>query len=361
MRVVAVYRFHQRQGDGILDYSRQLIAQLQASGMAASLERPEGFIGLMRILLAARTRSHVVVLVQYNPFSWGRWGFAPWLPASIALSRLLGPNTHIGVMVHEPYVPRTSARRFVMGTWQRLQLRWILRVASSRMASTEVFATELSRRPPHLRVFPVPVGSNLPDERQARAAERASRRIDDHFVIATMSGGHESHLRLVALDAVRAIVRDVRRPVALLLLGAGNPAPDRSVLDGVGYIESPGFLDARDLARALATADLFLAPYIDGASSRRTVLMAALQHGLPTVTTVGPGTDDLIRYSDALVTAEVADPESFARLAAELAADPDEQSLLGVRARAFYERAFDWPVIERRLIDVLVANGCSDA
>ena len=63
------------------------------------------------------------VLVQYNPFSYGRWGFAPWLVALTWALRLRRREPRIALMVHEPYVPMITWRSTVMGLWQRAQLR----------------------------------------------------------------------------------------------------------------------------------------------------------------------------------------------------------------------------------------------
>lgn len=354
--VVCIYPANGNYWDGIAAYSHRLTEELRKYGADARIERPSRIIGAVRMLLSKRD-AHQTLLLQYNPFAWGRWGFSPWLPVTLRLARLIRRNVRIGIMVHEPYVVRTDLRSYLMGSWQRMQLRYVLRVSHVSFASTERFSQELHAYWPRRSVFHLPVGSNLPDERTARTHERVQRGIDDHIVLAGMSAGHDSYVRQFVADAVRAIVASTCRPVALLLLGANNPPP--TGLDGLAYIDSPGYLDDHRLARALAASDIFLAPYVDGASTRRTALMAALQHALPIVTTVGPRTDRLFDSTDAVIKVVVGDSTAYARTATVLATNPSEQTRLRVKARDLYERAFDWPVVADRLMLLLARDSGS--
>src|SRR4029453_3959065 len=63
---------------------------------------------------ASGLKGYDAVVVQYNPFMYGRWGFAPWLP--LGLWRLRGRKAvgRIALMVHEPYVPMVNWRWTLM-------------------------------------------------------------------------------------------------------------------------------------------------------------------------------------------------------------------------------------------------------
>lgn len=350
-QVVCIYPSSRNRWDGIADYSRRLTNELRNQGAEISIERPHGAYDAILSLLRRRKGDRVVLLLQYNPFAWGHWGFSPWLIVSVALLRVLRSNIEVAVVIHEPYIARTNLRAQLMGSWQRLQLRCLLRFAHLRVASTESFAHELNVHWPRRTVLPLPVGSNLSDERSARARERVQRGIDDHLVIASISAGHDSYLRNFVSDAVTAIVAGASRPVALLLLGANNPSP--TGLDGLAYIDSPGYLTDRSLARALAAADIFLAPYRDGASTRRTSLMAALQHALAIVTTIEPHSDSVLRDTDAMIVVNGSDPAAFASAAAQLALDDSEMIRLGSAARRLYDQSFSWQVIADKLVTLL--------
>jgi glycosyltransferase involved in cell wall biosynthesis len=134
----------------------------------------------------------------------------------------------------------------------------------------------------------------------------------------------------------------------LILLGAGaRPVP----LDGV-HTQRPGELPPAELASLVAAADLFLAPLVDGVSTRRTSVMTALQHEVAVVGTDGPLTDSVLR-GDALELTPVGDVDAFASAAERLAVDPERRAQLAAAGRSLYERDFDWPVLARELAAIL--------
>src|SRR4051812_19117720 len=57
------------------------------------------------------------VVLQYNPFAYGRRGFAPGLLLRLLRLRLARSRPLIVTMLHEVYVPLRGARFIVMGIW----------------------------------------------------------------------------------------------------------------------------------------------------------------------------------------------------------------------------------------------------
>ena len=241
-----------------------------------------------------------------------------------------------------------------MGAWQRVQLVGLLISCDRAFASTEGVAARLRRAMLGKPVLPLPVGSNLPDM-SSRPIERAELGVPDETLLVALFGtGHPSRLLGYAVEAIRAVAATGRKVVALNL-GAG--APPLAGLDESIRVLAPGLLEPSEVARRLAAADLFLAPWEDGASTRRGTLMAALQHGLPVVTTDGPLTGSMLRDSGAIALAPVDRPELFVRIATSLAGDPAARHALGKAGRELYDSAFDWPVIASRLLDACRAPG----
>jgi len=350
--------------DGILDYAHGLgesLALLHPVTVDLVVRRSGGWSsrrlgaggGAERPApsLAAALYGSDAVLLHYNPFSWGRWGFAPWLAPALACLRLRRPELALGVFFHERYLDMTDARSTAMGSWQRLQFHAILRCATAAFASIDTWTTTL-RRQTRARVAQLPICSNVPDARGARDAARAELGLDDSTLAVAIFGmSHPARLTDHIERAVRAIAAAEPR-VALLNLGA-NPPPFAR-LKAVLPVIAPGRLDAEALARHLSAADLYLAPFIDGVSSRRTTLMAALQHGIAVVGTDGPLTDPGLRAAhEALTLTAVADPDAFARAALGLAADPAGRAQQGDAGRRLYERSHDWPVACRVVLHVL--------
>jgi glycosyltransferase involved in cell wall biosynthesis len=292
------------------------------------------------------------VVLQYNPFMWGRWGFAPWLPFALTALRRRRRRPVISLMVHEPYVPMVNWRWALMGVWQRAQLESLRVAADVVFASIEAWADMLSRRRVARLTVHLPVGANFPDKRDARPLIRQHLGLDDGaLVLAAFGTANPSrHLNYVVASA-NALAR---RRIPVFLLNLGADAPQLSSLDVRVHVHEPGQLPESDLASYLASADIFLAPFIDGVSTRRGSMMAALQHGLPIVGTAGPLTDDALRHAPkALRLTPVDDPNAFVEAVCELACDEEQRLRMGQDARALYEGSFDWPVLAHRLVNTL--------
>ncbi len=350
-RVLLVHPELGRRLDGIGDYSAHVTAELRRQGVdVAFVHVPRAEIR-SELLGRLGAREDAVVFVQYNPFAWGRGGIAPRLLVDLLVLRLRRSRVRVVLGVHEASVPIRDARSLLLGTWQRFQLRLLLALVDSAVGTTEHLVARLGRLRPRRRIAYVPVGSNLPDESGGRDEARDETGLAGRLVLATMSTGHDSQLGALVVEAAAAIAARAELTV-VLLLGGGNPIdPD---IRGVERTVSPGFVDARTLARAVASADVFLLPFVDGASTRRGSLMAALQHGIPVVTTLTDRTDAVLSESAALAFAPADDPRAFVALACETALDAQRRVALGRAGRHLFERRFSWPVICHDLRHVLL-------
>ena len=320
------------QVDGVRDYSDELFGALVESGVKTQLLEHRGGrwatqtvagrvedIGAQEAvesLLASRW-----VIVQYSPFAFGRGGCAPWL---LRLSGRAARATQVAVMVHEAYVDWGTGRQRLMSAWQRLQLRRIVASADLVLTSTEAWSHSVAgwvRRPPvHLGV-----GSNLPDMRPMRASAREALGVrDGQVVLGSLSTGHDSGLPAHVSAAVAEAGRQ-QRDVVHLNLGATAPGTE-----GSARTVRPGWLTKESLAEMVSAADVFLAPFKDGASTRRTSVMAALQHGVPVVSTDGPHTDRVFTTPDSgVVLAPVGPSSDYAQIVAKIAGSDRRRTELG--------------------------------
>jgi glycosyltransferase involved in cell wall biosynthesis len=324
-----------RQFDGIDGYAR---------GLARALDDVPGF--RCRISTLAGARGADIMLVQYNPFSWGPRGFAPQLPAWMARSR---PDRRLlATMIHEPFVAPTDLRTTVMAAWQRPQLA-LIKALSDRVLAPSADAARRARGWGQ-RIPVVPVGSNLPDRRGGRAAARERLGLGDgDLVLVTFerSGAGRLHAHVAAaVEAAREVAS-----VHLLVLGAGAKSPPD--LHPSVSVRVAGPLPDDEVALRLAASDVFLANYEDGLSTRRTSLVAALQHGLPVVGTTVGRTDDLLLRCDGIVAVPAHDVLGYASAVRSLAAGHEERSRRGDAARSLFEEHFDWAVVARRVLQVI--------
>lgn len=113
-----------------------------------------------------------------------------------------------------------------------------------------------------------------------------------------------------------------------------------------------GYVSASEVAGWLQVADLVALPFTDGASLRRTSLIAALRRGRPVVTTT-PSVESpsLDAASDAAAFVPGRDPDALARVIDALVRDPAQCARLGAAGARFAER-FSWPSVVQRTLDV---------
>lgn len=290
-----------------------------------------------------------MVLLQYNPYSYGRRGLS--LSVARDVQRLTRRSeARLTVIVHEPWIPLQFGPALAIGLVQRAQTWAICRSAERVLTTTGRYRRRLARLPAMSQpVTRVAVGSNLPDRRDRRTSVRRSLGLtDSDLVVAQVGSRHPSWLVNHVRVALHALGERVH---GLTCLNLGATAPPIQAA-GVRVV-SPGSLSDDALAEHLASADLFLAPFIDGVSTRRTSVAAALQHALPVVTTEIPETDDVLRSSGGLRLAPVADDAAFARCAVELAADASLRRNQAAAARLLFESEFSWPVIASRVANAI--------
>ncbi len=326
--------------DSIDAYSRRLVAALAATGVEASYECG----GLAPVLGTAPAPQWV--LLQYNPFRFGRSGFAPSLMRDITRLRRHS-DVPLAVMVHESWIEMANPKSTAIGLWQRAQLRAILRYADAVMTSTEALSREIGGGALH-----VPVPANITPIPTSCAAARERLGLARKLVV-TLFGRANPSRALDHAEAAVAALSEVHGPDRLAILNLGAGAPPLRVPPGVN-VSSPGRQAPEELSLHLWASDIVLLPLIDGVSTRRSTLMAALAHGRPVLGLNGCNTDALLSQArNALALTPAGEPNAFARAAVELAGDPARLHELGGAGRRLYESRFDWPVTARHVGDVL--------
>lgn len=298
--------------------------------------------------LPADLDAYDTAILQYNPFLLARRGFAPWLIP--AMLRLRGRVT-LALIVHERWPPPRNWRWMLMGAWQRLQLMGARWCANVMLVTIEDWTKRMGRALPHRPTHHLPVGSNLPDMRSKRDESRRQLGAQPQDIVLACLLSDRPEYDTRAVSAAASAIADSG---AVMLLRLGATAPPLGSLDRRIFELAPGCLQDSELARLLAASDIFLAPYADGATTRRGSLMAGLQHGLPVVTTVGPRTDGMLRdASDAMCLVPVGARQRFVEATQALASDRDRRLSLGSSARALYEREFAWDVLATELLQAL--------
>jgi glycosyltransferase involved in cell wall biosynthesis len=215
--------------------------------------------------------------------------------------------------------------------------------------------------PPWARYHLIPIGANVANEPPRRYTRDAYRKklgagprtlLLSHFGLLNQSKGLQD-----LLLAMKLLVEQ-RLDVRLVLVGGTTGSVDhtnvafaeqiRAQIQQLGLgarVQETGFLDPPEVSAHLLACDLCVLPYRDGASFRRGTLMAALEHGLPLVTT-RPAEAELADGVTARL-AEANNPVNLARVIDELAEDEVTRRRLGIEAAKLGKR-FGWPSIAEK-------------
>ena len=362
------------QLDGIGDYTAHLAAELahfaevkaltvQGQAHAAipgvaieptfSVEQPDSVMEFARRIEADPPDW---VLLQYQPFSYGRWGLNLSLPRVMEQIKRRQPEMRFALMVHEPFVPVDCWQNAVMTTWQRWQLWALGRTADTVFFSIEAWTKKFASWFPGKPVLHLPVGSNIPLVPTARGEARARLGIAENTLILGLFGtAHNSRLMEPTRRAAEA-ARSAGQDAQVLYIGPQVQAV-RAALGDIPLI-ADGALPPDEVSRRFAAMDVYFAAYADGVSTRRGALMAGLQHGAAIVGTRGALTDGILNTWDgrAFLLADVNAPDEMDAQAQRLLHDAALRQQMGEGARQLYREQFAWDKIAARLLQTVTGR-----
>ena len=360
-----------RQPCGVGDFTRLLASALVAGGAETLIlagqgyrgpeRRPEGKVlriadawgprALRRVAAACREEGAHALLVQYAPDLYPPHPY--WINALPLAMKALAPGIPVVVSMHTVGV---SSPGSMLGAG-------LMILSAGGVVATNEEVTHLVGkylRPAMRKTAGIPIGANVePPRRDAEARRQARARlireeglpaetaILAHFGLYYPGKGAEQ-----ILDAAGAWKRQ-GRAFRLYMIGArrGDDGGFYERLQARGHAQGlgeelvwTGYLPGEGVTRLLLGADLFLAPYDGGISTRRGSLMAALAHGLPVVSTPARVPTAHFREGENFASVPFADASALAGRVAALLDDPARREKLAQGASALAER-FAWPKI----------------
>jgi glycosyltransferase involved in cell wall biosynthesis len=147
------------------------------------------------------------------------------------------------------------------------------------------------------------------------------------------------------LRTIVPTILSVNSSVVMLLIGVNGDAFRQALISKnpalADRILATGALQADELSLAISACEILLQPYPDGVTTRRTSMMAALEHARAIVTTRGPFTEPLWERSGAVAMVEAGDSSAFASVVGELLEDRRGRCHYASAAKALYANCFD--------------------
>jgi glycosyltransferase involved in cell wall biosynthesis len=289
------------------------------------------------------------LILQFNQFSYGRWGLNPYVPYTMRRLRSRYPSTRLAVMYHEDFLPVKSVKSAIMSSWQRWQFRSLGRTSDLVMFSIDPWARRYRDWFPKTQVMHLPVGSSIPRVQIDRAEARTRLGIREDTVVFGIFGTAHASRMLGLVSRTAHAARDAGHDVLVLYVGPHGTEVGQALGGIPAILDGP--LPAEEVSRRLQAVDVYLSPYIDGVSTRRTAMMTGLQHGLCVVGTHGELTDECLREQDgrALALEGVAATDRYVSRTLALIEASGTRDQLARQAADLYEREFAWPRICDRL------------
>jgi glycosyltransferase involved in cell wall biosynthesis len=292
------------------------------------------------------------ILVQYTPGSWGYRGVNFALGGWLLGRRRSGDQ--VWGMVHEPFYPWRlwdKPTRWLLAALHRQMMRQLLASCERVFLSIpgwEAYVAPFAPRaaPPRFEWLPIP--SNIP----VVANSVSSSRSPGCAIQLGSFGTYGPYITAPLRKLITQLLRTPDRRFVLLGRGGVKFARDLHTANpGFGdRLRATGDLPPAELSRALQSLDLLVQPYPDGASTRRTTLMAGLAHGLPIVTNTGHLSEPFWSDTTCVRTAPAGDVAGMAAACEALLASPAERQALGAAARRLYNEQFSLERTVERLL-----------
>lgn len=281
------------------------------------------------------------ILLEYNPFSYGKRGYNPYLPMVLAEIKRKMPGIGVAVMAHETFLPWWRAEWWVMNMWQYPQFYALGKIADIVFVSVETWVPWFSRWFPRTSVRHSPIGSAIPQVGIPREEARCRLGIGPNTLTLGLFGtAHVSRLFDWAGEAYRRV--HAKNPDSLLLY-IGPHREEIVKVAGDLPLLAEGPFPPEEVSRRFMAVDIMLAPYMDGITSRRSAFMVGLQHGIPSVSTHGKVTDPtMLEQNDkAFLLASRENKDEFCDMVQRLAQDPTERKRIGQGGADLYFSRYD--------------------
>jgi glycosyltransferase involved in cell wall biosynthesis len=287
------------------------------------------------------------ILVQWVPHGYGYRSmnaeFCRWV-----WNRAARHGDSVEIMLHEPYLQfGRNWRQTAVALVHRLMTILLLRAARKVWISIPEWEQRWRPyalgRPVPFQWLPIPSGIPVLDNPSGVQAVRRRYASGDSLLIGHF-GTYGWPITSLLEPILLALSEDAANQTILLMGMRSEEFREELIRKQprlARLIQSTGELSGEDLSCHVAACDLFIQPYPDGVSTRRTSFMASLSHGKPIITTTGSLSEPLWAETGALALAPQGDVEAFVSLVRRLRNDAGERSRMGRAAQRLYQERFD--------------------
>jgi glycosyltransferase involved in cell wall biosynthesis len=275
-----------------------------------------------------------ILHIQYPAKGYGKGLSANLIPLVI---KILNSNLPIVVTIHEFHVAHLV---------RKLSMFFLLFYAKAIIISDINEYHSLNKlllwRKQSNKIVTIPLAPNIP----LKSKHIPKRDID--IAMLCYFGFLSKTKNIKFLFAVLSKLFIEGLPFKFLFIG-GFSQNDRAYIQELGkkhhilnLISFSGYRSCEDVSRLLAGCDIALFPFCDGVTLRRASLIAAMQHGLPVVTTGAKGQiPSGLSHGDNIMLSEVDDVDGFTKSIREIVNDYNLRIKISNNAKKWSE-PFNW-------------------
>ena len=242
------------------------------------------------------------IFIQYVPFLYGRGGINLGFPLWVMLMRIFS-RASIEIYCHELYYPFEIKLKSMVMHFSHIIMLLILGISAHKILVTTRNFEKLMKRLLFFKkkIYWLPVGPNIEKTRvddNACEAFRIKHSIAfTDFVLGSFGTFHPSKNYHLIFKILMKIKTQAKIPIKFIMIGQDEEKllkylgeDDFHQLKGI--VITTGQLDDSEVNIAFAVMDLYLGYFTDGLTTRRGSIMAAMQAGLPIISTIGHATEE---------------------------------------------------------------------
>lgn len=343
------------QGHSVYVFTREQATGVAEPGIdvSAVVSRQWGWKTNSLIRTWATEKQLDVIDVQFQTAAYNMHPSIHWLPGNTGAVPAV-------VTFHDLRVPYLFPKAGPVREWV---VRRLARRADGVITTNHEDEQRLSREWHIGHVRRIPIGNSIATDIPPgydREARRAALGVGPGDLLIGYFGFlNHSKGGLILLDALRQLV-DQGISAHLIMIGGREGASDPTNAGYAAQVDATirqknleavihwtGFLDHAQVSACFNDSDLIVLPYLDGASLRRSTLMAALANGRPIITTAPQVS--IPELEGAIETIIAGDPGALAASILRLWQDPVRREALG-QAAAIASEQFEWDAIARQTI-----------
>jgi glycosyltransferase involved in cell wall biosynthesis len=321
-----------------------------------------GIKHMFHLLALIKKINPMIVHIQYCPHLYHRRGLTFTINVIALLLRIFTKYKVITTF-HELYIPfGWSLKKILGGIWQRL-MAVVIGLGSHRVIVTcGLWKKFLKRLIPWKRIEIIPVGSNIPfiplsNEEKKKIRKKVSKN-EPTFLLGTFGTLHPSRDYELILKTLKELISQDKK---IKFIWIGDPGSelllekikkDIEMLKLNDSFVFTKYCSSEEISRLLQILDIYVAPFIDGVSVRRTTLISALAHRVPVVGVKGPSTDKVFKHGENIFLISQRDSKELSKIIDLLLSNPSLREAIAKGGEEVYRRFFDWNIIAENIVMV---------